>query len=197
MLRWYIAEFSDGCKLHKWAGATPVDKYINDRCDAYGSTNFQSVIDLFIRLKSEGVKEKEFPSGILCISDGEFNRCGTNKSTNFQLAIRRLREAGFSEEYVNSFKIILWDIPNEWYGADNKVKFEDFADAPNFFYMFGYDPSAVAFILGGSKPELKAPKNAEELFLTAMDQELLNRVRIVKPNVTKHKNKKHIIHTGS
>ena len=63
--------------------------------------------------------------------------------------------------------------------------------------MSGYDPSAVAFILGGSKPELKAPKNAEELFLTAMDQELLNRVRIVKPNVTKHKNKKHIIHTGS
>ena len=63
--------------------------------------------------------------------------------------------------------------------------------------MSGYDPSAVAFILGGSKPELKAPKNAEELFLTAMDQELLNRVRIIKPNVLKLKNKKHIIHTGS
>lgn len=47
--------------------------------------------------------------------------------------------------------------------------------------MSGYDPSAVAFILGGNRPELKAPKNAEELFLTAMDQELLNRVRIVKP----------------
>ena len=192
-----FAEFSSGCKLHKWNGATPVDKYINDGCGAYGNTNFQSVIDLFIRLKSEGVEEKDFPSGILCVSDGEFDRCGTNKSTNFQLAIRRLREAGFSEEYVNSFKIILWDIPNDWYDVDNKVKFEDFADAPNFFYMSGYDPSAVAFILGGNRPELKAPKNAEELFLTAMDQELLNRVRIVKPNVTRRKNKKHIIHTGS
>ena len=126
---------------------------------------------------------------------GEFDGYGTNKSTNFQLAIKKLRKAGFSDEYVNSFKIILWDIPNVWYD-DNKVKFEDFADAPNFFYMSGYDPSAVVFILGGSKPELKAPKNAEELFLTAMDQELLNRVRIVKPK-TKRKNKKHIIHTGS
>lgn len=192
-----FAEFSDGCKLHKWTGATPVDKYINDHCEAYGSTNFQSVIDLFIRLKSEGVEEKDFPSGILCVSDGEFNRCGTNKSTNFQLAIRRLREAGFSEEYVSSFKIILWDIPNGWYGDDNKVKFEDFADAPNFFYMSGYDPSAVAFILGGNRPELKAPKNAEELFLTAMDQELLNRVRIVKLSVTKRKRKKHTVRTGS
>ena len=130
-------------------------------------------------------------------SVGEVDRRGTTNSTTSQRAIRRLREAGFSEEYVNSFKIILWDIPNGWYGDDNKVKFEDFADAPNFFYMSGYDPSAVAFILGGNRPELKAPKNAEELFLTAMDQELLNRVRIVKPKVTRRKNKKHIIHTSS
>ena len=191
-----FAEFSDGCKLHKWAGATPVDKYINDHCEAYGSTNFQSVIDLFIRLKSEGVEEKDFPSGILCVSDGEFDRCHTNKYTNFQLAIRKLLKAGFSEEYINSFKIILWDIPNEWYGAGNKVKFEDFADAPNFFYMSGYDPSAVTFILGGNRPEPKAPKNAEELFLTAMDQELLNRVKIVKLSTSKHKCKKHTVRTG-
>ena len=182
-----FAEFSDGCKLHKWKGETPVDKYINDNCGAYANTNFQSVIDLFIRLKEEGVEEKDFPSGLLVISDGELDRCGSNKSTNFQFAILRLREAGFSEEYVNSFKIILWDIPNEWYGVNNKVKFEDFADAPNFFYMSGYDPSAVAFILGGSKPEIKAPKNAEELFLTAMDQELLNRVKIVKLKANKRK----------
>jgi hypothetical protein len=180
-----FAEFSNGCKLHKWKGKTPVDRYINDICSAYANTNFQSVIDLFIRLKEEGVEEKDFPSGILCVSDGEFDNCGTNKSTNFQLAIKRLREAEFSEEYVNSFKIILWDIPNGFYGKDNKVKFEDFADAPNFFYMSGYDPSVVAFILGGNKPEIKAPKNAEELFLTAMDQTLLNRVKIVLNNKKK------------
>ena len=185
-----FAEFSDECKLHKWKGATPVEKYINDHCDACGDTNFQSVIDLFIRLKSEGVEEKDFPSGILCVSDEEFDSCGTNKSTNFQRAIERLREAGFSEEYVNSFKIILWDIPNGWYGNNNGVKFEDFADAPNFFYMSGYDPSAVAFILGGDIPKAKAPKNAEELFMTAMDQELLNRVKIIKMNRVKTKKKK-------
>ena len=121
---------------------------------------------------------------------GEFDSCGTNKSTNFQRAIERLREAGFSEEYVNSFKIILWDIPNGWYGNNNGVKFEDFADAPNFFYMSGYDPSAVAFILGGDIPKAKAPKNAEELFMTAMDQELLNRVKIIKMNRVKTKKKK-------
>ena len=125
---------------------------------------------------------------------GEFDYCGED-TTNFTAFRDILRCAGFSEEYVKNFKLVLWDIPNGYYGKQ-KPTFEDFADAPNFFYMSGYDPSAVAFILGGSKPELKAPKNAEELFLTAMDQELLNRVRIVKPK-TKRKNKKHIIHTGS
>lgn len=122
---------------------------------------------------------------------GEFDICKTNKSTNFQRAIERLREAGFSEEYVNSFKIILWDIPNKWYGNNNGVKFEDFADAPNFFYMSGYDPSAVSFILGTS-PFKAIPKTAEELFMTVMDQELLNRTKIIKMNrvKTKKKNKK-------
>lgn len=172
-----FAVFSDKCYLDTWQGDTPVDKYLNDEYSVVGSTNFQSVIDLFIRLKAEGVEEKDFPSGILCVSDGEFNSWDTNEYTNFQLAIKRLREAGFSDEYVNSFKIILWDVPNNFYNYKGKPKFEDFADTPNFFYMSGYDPSAVAFILEGTIPNL--PKNAEELFLSAMNQELLNRVKIL------------------
>lgn len=172
-----FAVFSNKCYLNTWQGDTPVDKYINDEYSDVGDTNFQSVIDLFIRLKSEGVDEKDFPSGILCISDGEFSSTGSNKDTNFQLAIKRLRESGFSDEYVNSFKIILWDIPNNFYNYKGKPKFEDFADAPNFFYMSGYDPSAVTFILEGTKPN--PPKNAEELFLDVMNQELLNRVKIL------------------
>jgi len=184
-----FAEFNDKCILKKWKGITPVDKYINDHSTAYGSTNFQSVIDLFIRLRNQGVREEDFPSGILAVSDGELNDCG--ESTNFQTAIQRLRNAGFSKEYVDNFKIILWDIPNSFYSNNNKVKFEDFADAPNFFYLAGYDPSIVTFILGGDKPEIKVPKNAEELFLTAMDQELLNRVKIITPKkVRKLTNKK-------
>lgn len=178
-----FAEFADTCKLHQWQGKTPVDKYINDRCEAYGDTNFQSVIDLFIRLKNQGVPESEFPTGLLCVSDGEFNsvsyygsRIGVSSPTNFNAAIDKLRDAGFSKEYVDNFKIILWDIPNG-YSGNPETKFEDFADAPNFFYLSGYDPSAVAFILGTG--EFKAtPRNAEELFAAAMDQELLNRVYI-------------------
>lgn len=171
-----FAKFANTCTLQQWKGHTPVDKYLNDRCEAYGGTNFQSVIDLFIRLKNQGVPEKDFPTGILCVSDGEFNRCGTNTSTNFQTAIRKLRKAGFSKEYVDNFKIILWDIPNSYYGK-SETKFEDFADAPNFFYLSGYDPSSVAFIMEGKECKV-TPRNAAELMETALDQELLNRVFI-------------------
>lgn len=171
-----FAEFANTCTLQQWKGSTPVDKYLNDRCEAYGGTNFQSVIDLFIQLKGRGVPEKDFPTGILCVSDGEFNRCGTNTSTNFQTAIRKLRSAEFSKEYVDNFKIILWDIPNSYYGK-SETKFEDFADAPNFFYLSGYDPSSVAFIMEGKECKV-TPRNASELMETALDQELLNRVFI-------------------
>lgn len=171
-----FAEFANTCTLQQWKGRTPVDKYLNDRCEAYGGTNFQSVIDLFIQLRRQGVPEKDFPTGILCVSDGEFNRCGTNTSTNFNTAIRKLRNAGFTKEYVDNFKIILWDIPNSYYGK-SVTKFEDFADAPNFFYLSGYDPSSVAFIMEGKECKV-TPRNAAELMETALDQELLNRVSI-------------------
>lgn len=182
-----FAEFAHTCKLHKWVGDTPCDKYVNDNTTCIGNTNFQSVIDLFINIKNQGVEEKDFPTGLLLVSDGEFDSCGTNKISNFNLAISRLFEAGFSKEYVNNFKIILWDIPNKFYSINIRPKFEDFADTPNFFYISGLDPSIVSFILGGNKPEIKAPKNAEELFEIAMNQELLNRVKIIKPSLKKFK----------
>ncbi len=170
-----FAEFSDGCKLHKWKGENPVDKYLNDHCESYAGTNFQSVIDMFIDLKDKGVPECEFPDGILCLSDGEFQHHGAS-DTNFQLAIKRLKEAGFSNEYVDKFQIILWDIPNDYY-SDNHVKFEDFATAPNFFYMSGLDGSIISFLLTKNKPQ--PPKNAEELFLSIMDQDLFNMVKVL------------------
>ena len=151
---------------------------------------------MFINLKQRGVKEEDFPTGLLLISDGELDpaRKGwgsthTNDSSNFQVAIDRLRQAGFSDEYVSNFKLIMWDIPNYYYGKGNKVKFEDFADAPNFFYMSGYDPSAVSFIMEGKEFSV-TPRNAEELFLAAMNQELLNRLQVVVKSVKKQVKRK-------
>lgn len=168
------ATFSRECKLCKWKGATAIDKWINDQDGYFGTTNLLSVAHLFVKLRtSMGVSETEFPVGALLVSDGEFNCCGN--VSNFTAFRKTLLKGGFSKEYVDNFKLILWDLPNDYYGGGIRPKFEDFADAPNNFYISGYDPASIAFILGTDYHKA-APKNATELFKAAMDQDLLNRL---------------------
>lgn len=162
-------EFNNRATMHQWVGKTPVDRWRNDRSEAYGSTNFQSVIDLFCQLKGKGIREEDFPSGILCISDGEFNPASLGR-TNVENAKFKLRQAGFSDSYVNDFVIVLWNIPNGYY-RNKSTKFETYGDVPNVFYFSGYSASVISFLSGKIK-------TSKELFLEAMSQELLERVEI-------------------
>jgi hypothetical protein len=167
----HYIEFADNAEMKSWRGGTPSEKWRNDQSCAYGDTNFQSVIALFCNLLQSGTPEADFPEGILCISDGEFNPADLGE-TNVEAALRKLRSAGFSEDYVNSFKIVLWDIPNSFYGRCSETKFETFGDARNVFYMSGYSASNVKFIMDGKI------ETAADLFNAAMDQELLQMVEV-------------------
>ena len=169
-------EFADKCKVNTWVGSNPVDNLKNDRSEAYGSTNFQSVGELFADFLKKGIPESEFPKGILCVSDGCFNRTSSNES-NYDRLLQTLKEAGFSKDYVDNFKVVLWDIPNNFYGGDTTTVFEDFADRPGLFHMSGLDGSAVAFLMG-TEYNATIPKTSDELFLAAMDQEVLNLIII-------------------
>ena len=167
-------EFASHCKMKYWKGNTPVENLQNDRSEAYGSTHFQSVAETFGQILESGVPESEFPTGILCISDGCFN--STGNSSNFKQLLLNLRKAGFSEEFVNNFKVVLWDIPNVYYGKA-QTGFEEFADCPNLYHMSGLDGSVIAFLMGTDyNPTI--PKTSDELFLAAMDQEVLNMLEI-------------------
>ena len=163
-------EFNSDAKMHKWIGNNPVEKWFNDNSSYVGNTNFQSVINLLCKIKKEGVSESEFPTGILCISDGEFDSNALRK-TNVDIALMHLREAGFSEEYVSNFVIVLWNIQTIYGGNNNGNKFETFGNVPNVFYFSGYSPSVISFLTS-------QVKNAEELFLESMNQEILNMVEI-------------------
>lgn len=163
-------EFNDSAVLKKWAGNNPVDNLQNDNSEAYGSTNFQSVTKLFVSLFKKGVPISDFPKGILCLSDGCFNHAGGNK-TNREKMLKVFEKEGFPKDYINNFKIILWDIPNSYYGTP-QTTFEEFADAPNLFHISGLDGSAVAFITGVEAQKYE-PKTNEELFAAAMNQEIM------------------------
>lgn len=168
-------EFNSKAVMYKWKGKTVVEKWINDTAGFVGSTDFLSVIDLFVKIKAQGIPESDFPTGILCISDGEFN--STNmKKTNFELAKDRLSNS-FSPEYVKNFKFVFWNLSSNYYGSDTGKKFETYGNAENVFYFSGYDGAIMAFLTGveGQKSE---PKTAEDLFAAAMNQEVLNLVEI-------------------
>ena len=184
-------EFDSRPTVRAWVGDTPSEKYLNDKSEAYGSTNFLGIVNLFIKIFNDGFSIDLFPKGLLCISDGEFDTVYNTFSskdtldknkTNFAEFKSRLLKAGFPKDYVEDFKIVLWDIPNSFYGKEIRPKFEGFADTPNFFYMGGLDPSGIAFLFGQEatpeNPEPKTPKTARELFEAAMNQELLNLITI-------------------
>lgn len=163
-------EFNNDAKLHKWMGSRVHEKWFNDRSSHVGSTNFLSVIKLFARLKDQGISESEFPKGILCISDNEFNPDQLGR-TNVEAARQILRNAGFSPEYCDNFQIILWNIPNNYYG-NRQPTFETFGDVKNVFYMSGYSPSCIKFIMSGKV------ETAADLFEAAMNQPILQYCKI-------------------
>lgn len=163
-------EFNSNAKMHKWQGTTAVSKWFGDSSSYVGSTNFQSVIELLCRVKASGVDESEFPTGILCISDGEFNPTRLDR-TNVEQARLTLRQAGFSTEYANNFVIVLWNLQSRSYGPTTGKKFETYGDVQNVFYFSGYSAAVISFLTD----EIKTPY---ALFQNAMDQEILQMIEV-------------------
>jgi hypothetical protein len=163
-------EFNSDAKMHTWKGNNALEKWFNDKTSFVGSTNFESVVKLFAKIKGQGVDESDFPTGILCISDSEFNPASLAR-TNVESSKEILRRAGFSNEYVDNFVIVLWNLQSSYYGSGTGEKFETWKDSPNTFYFSGYSAATVSFLT-------QKIKNAEELFYAAMDQEILNRVTL-------------------
>lgn len=152
-------EFNSDAKMHEWKGNSPTEKWFNDKSSYVGSTNFMSVIKLFCDLKKSGIDESEFPKGIICISDCEFNPSQLNK-TNVESARTMLKEY-FSEEYANNFIIVLWNVYRK-----QSSKFETSALALNTYYFSGFDASTISLLTSNVK-------NSKELFEEAMNQDIM------------------------
>jgi len=174
--------FSGETRMHHFAKADNfVDSYVMTNRNAGGGTNFQSVFDYLVRFKqgNNHVDENLIPNFIVVWSDGEFNGVGRDIKTNVEAGRLKLRAAGYSEEYCANFGICFVDLPNTFYNYSHfsGPKFETFADAKNCFYFSGYDLSPLAFLFGVNDQK-SLPSTAEEMFLAAMDQEVLRRLEV-------------------
>lgn len=165
-----VLEFSNTCLIKSWKGSTPFEQFYSYKGNGFCSTNLLSVAQLLVEMRKT-YEEKDFPKGIVCISDGEFN--GTTKHSPIFTQFRDILRTAFSKEFVDTFTIVLWDVPNGFYDDGIRPKFESLCDEGYTFYMSGFDPSGIAFLTGQTTTK-NVPRNAEELFEAAMNQELLN-----------------------
>lgn len=173
----YWIEFNSQAQLNEWIGNTPVDQYINNRSSYIGNTDFLSVARLFAYLKrNKDIPESEYPEGIVCISDCEFDPADLDV-TNVRRFRSILKEAEFSEEYVNNFIIVLWNLEGSYY-YESKEGYEFKADEANCYYFSGLDGSSLSFILGAEVKDKQTPLTTEEVLSELLNQELLTYLKV-------------------
>ena len=175
-----VAMFDDTSTLLKLKGKTFSDKWneIISQQTAWGSTNFQSVIDLIVdtRKNHPEVPLEDFPSTLVVVSDMQFNPSTSyynriSEQTNYETAMSKLRKV-FPSEFVDNFKII-W-----WYCSNRKTSdFPSTMENGGTYMMSGFDGSIISFLLGGDivvkTPDKKMP-SMEDIIQAAFNQEVFS-----------------------
>ena len=175
-----VAMFDDTSTLLKLKGKTFSDKWneIISQKTAWGSTNFQSVIDLIVNTRKNHpeVPLEDFPSTLVVVSDMQFNPSTSyynriSEQTNYETAMSKLRKV-FPKEFVDSFKII-W-----WYCSNRKTSdFPSTMEHGGTYMMSGFDGSIISFFLGGDMTTQttnnKIP-SMEDIIQAAFNQEIIS-----------------------
>lgn len=166
-----------GCELRKWKGAEAVDKWINDQEECLvQEPTIGMVADKLAAMKKTGLNEGEFPKGCVVISNSAFASL-RGKKDQFVEFKKKLLDAGFSEEYVKTFKLVVWQTPNVK-GKEVKPKIELLPGVSNCYFINGVSASTCAFITGERR--FHNPHTPKEMFEHAMNQELLNMITLEK-----------------
>ena len=143
---------------------------------AWGSTNFQSVIDEIVRVRrmNPEVPVSDFPEVLLVVSDMQFDYAGHNTETNYQHAMNKLRAVGLPD-----MTIIWWNV-NGAYTGDVPSTMDD----PGTILISGFDGAIVTSLLGGIEEVVdqvtgeKRKRTPDEMMQLALDQEILNKVKL-------------------
>jgi hypothetical protein len=181
-----VADFSDHSTLRTLSGTFSEKwSYLQRNCNGWGSTNFQSLVDLIVdtRKKDPTIPLEDFPQTLLVVSDMQFNPSSNSywssgysskdEKTNYETAMAKLR-AVFPKEFVDDFKIIWWYCTNRE-TSDVPSTMED----AGTYMIGGFDGAVISFILGGDAPEKvdengkKVQPTMEDIINAAFSQEAL------------------------
>lgn len=163
---------------------------IKKEATAWGSTNFQSVIDEIVRVRKQNPKipVSDFPEVLLVVSDMQFNPTDTgygwgssrhitmtrDTQTNYEVAMQKLAEVG-----LPPMSIIWWQVNGRFTGDVPSTMFD-----PGTTLISGFDGAIVTAILGGQEEVIdkktgqKRKLTPDEQMHKALDQDVLNLVRV-------------------
>ena len=152
---------------------------------AWGSTNFQSVIDEIVRIRTTrpNIPLEDYPTTLLVVSDMQFNpakRWGDHTSTektNYEEMKEKLSKV-FPKEFVDSMKFIWWQV-NGSSVKDMPATLDD----GGCYFLSGFDGSLITLICGGESEVIdkvtgeKRTPNVLEVIEMTMNQEILKLVK--------------------
>lgn len=141
---------------------------------AWGNTNFMSVIEEIVRTRQQqpDIPVEDFPTTLLVVSDMQFDPAGTNVQSNYQVAMQKLRAVGLPE-----IRIVWWWVTGR--GGDFTNKLDD----QGVVLISGFDGAILSSLLGEEPAAEKSTgkrqqRTAYESMLQALDQEILNQIKI-------------------
>lgn len=136
---------------------------------AWGSTNFQSVIDEIVRVRKQfpDIPVSDFPQTLIVVSDMQFNPTGTT-STNYESAMQKLRDVD-----LPNMRIIWWDV------TGRKTDFPSTIEDEGTFVFSGFDGAILSILLGGDNNSAeKKAINMEEAFKQALNQPIFQHISL-------------------
>lgn len=112
---------------------------IKSMTTAWGSTNFQSIIDLLVQTRQTNpeIPVSEYPETLLVLSDMQFNPTQGNAETNYQIAMNKLKIVGLGEVRI------IW-----WFLNGTTTDFPSLADDKGVYMIGGFDPVNLKSLMG-------------------------------------------------
>jgi hypothetical protein len=130
-------------------------RQIKEMTTAWGSTNFQSVIDLLVKIRKDNpeIPVDQYPETLLAISDMQFNPVGGNTETNYKAAMRKLSEVG-----LGHMRFIWWCVNGS--GKDFPAQMND----KGCYMISGFDPVNIKALMGltAKNKDFNAKEKQEE-----------------------------------
>lgn len=174
----HVVMFDNESKVQQLSG-TFSDKVMQLQSStvAWGSTNFQSVIDEIVRIRvtQPEVSISDFPTTLLVVSDMQFNPVDGNTQTNYNRAMDKLASVGLPQIRI------VW-----WWVTGRANDFPSTINDNNVIMIGGFDGTILSLLLN-EEPKMATPqinenpeanKGPYEAMQKALQQELLELVKI-------------------